>query len=338
MAQNFIYKPNCSITEFNHRTQRLQLQQQIQKQILKPRTYFNTDRSNIVSNDKLQEHIAAELHADDDVSAVYHCGQLTSVFDSIKWSPLGNNQTNDSNIKNTSNTSILSIKHCAHTTVYLDIPRPPSIPTASLIRNTPPSLLLSRLSPNYYSTCCSLTYNMFAAYAEAVTLQMKCKTHFNRLLHVGGHLDMRSLRYLILMVLVYWSVLTHVAVATNVTTTTAQPFLLPLLPSLTSHNDSFVQQSLTAFDSQHVSSLRNFTFTFTVSGTMSTSLSNQTSKSLVTYDASMNNFAFNLRSLTRRDAANVPDPDAEDDDSSYHDEEFDEYEALIHNKSGKFIN
>ncbi|XP_046807455.1 uncharacterized protein LOC111677099 isoform X2 [Lucilia cuprina] len=217
--------------------------------------------------------------------------------------------------------------------------------TLSIPSTTPLSSSYLNLSNNtystYYSTCCVLTYNMFTAYAEAATLQLKRKTQFNKLLHVSGHPDMRSICYLILMAFFYWGVMIRAAVATNITTTTQTP------PSTTTTSHVAELNTKTMFYSNLTAETTTIPHNSSI-GIRAVHgeggdpplplLGNSSLKlpiSLLTSDDTLTNYQRRL--LMRREAANVPDFD--EDDSSYHDDELDEYEILINNKSalGKYI-
>lgn len=200
-----------------------------------------------------------------------------------------------------------------------------------------------------------LTYNLFAAYAEAATLQLKRKTSLYKLFYANGsgsggaqrrHTDMSSIFYLIIMALVYWGVMIKAAVATTpfaTTSTTVEP-LAESLGNLTTTTRT-MNFTLTAIDDRGGSlleppplflsdgghSIDNNTVIATTTNNPS-SLRPYLPISSVSSDILTN---YQRRLLTRREAANVPD--FEDDDSSYADDEFDEYETLIRNKSGELF-
>ncbi|XP_073842083.1 uncharacterized protein isoform X2 [Musca autumnalis] len=262
----------------------------------------------------------------------------------------------------------------------------------------------STLYSNY--SCCVLTYNLFAAYAEAATLQLKRKTSLTKLFYAascwsgaggGGaagftslrrHNDMSSICYLILMAFVYWGVMIRAAVATNLsnnatTSSASNPIDATTIATSTQLNASmenfqeitnknflpnskynnnnnkffalFAKEKEPANASQPTNVISNNITTSTSLSQMnkqlpflsltsssssasfspsSSSLSSSSSSSPVSLDILSN---YQRRLLTRREAANVPD--FEDDDSSYHDDDLDEYETLIRNKSakGKYI-
>lgn len=199
-----------------------------------------------------------------------------------------------------------------------------------------------------------LTYNLFAAYAEAATLQLKRKTSLYRLFYAHGsgsggaqrrHTDMSSIFYLIIMALVYWGVMIKAAVATTpfaTTSTTVEPLAESLGNLTTTTTMNF---TLTTIDDRGGSlleppplflsdgghSIDNNTVIATTTNNPS-SLRPYLPISSVSSDILTN---YQRRLLTRREAANVPD--FEDDDSSYADDEFDEYETLIRNKSGELF-
>ncbi|XP_075161486.1 uncharacterized protein LOC142234280 [Haematobia irritans] len=243
-----------------------------------------------------------------------------------------------------------------------------SMSSASSLASTS-SLALPSTSSNLYTTstiansttisyttnsCCFLTYNLFAAYAEAAaTFQLKRKTSLNKLFYnspgtVRRHssaMDIGSVCYLILMAMVYWGVMIKAASATTPTlhsegttaTTTTMGPMDPLGDLITANlslrqgnNDvtlEVVNSSTTSIiytpNMNSQKSLENPLMSIS-----SASSSSSSAEILTNYQR---------RLLTRREAANVPDFD--DDDSSYHDDEFDEYETLIRNKSakGKYI-
>lgn len=202
----------------------------------------------------------------------------------------------------------------------------------------PPTSYLN-LSTTYstYSTCCVLTYNMFTAYAEAATLQLKRKTHFNKLLHVSGHPDMRSVCYLILTAFFYWGVMIRAAVATNLTsiqTSTAanQQVDEDLTTKAILYSNLIVNNSRDI--ASNASEFRNRTTDVDGANIYNKSFLKLSVSLLSESDETLTS-NYQRRLLNRREAANVPD--FEDDDSSYHDEELDEIEILIHNKSGKYL-
>ncbi|KAI8122325.1 hypothetical protein CVS40_6784 [Lucilia cuprina] len=191
----------------------------------------------------------------------------------------------------------------------------------------------------YYSTCCVLTYNMFTAYAEAATLQLKRKTQFNKLLHVSGHPDMRSICYLILMAFFYWGVMIRAAVATNITTTTQTPSSTTTTSHVAELNTKTMFYSNLTAETTTIphNSSNGIRAVHGEGGDPPLPLLGNSSLklpiSLLTSDDTLTNYQRRL--LMRREAANVPDFD--EDDSSYHDDELDEYEILINNKSALFI-
>ncbi|KAM7355730.1 uncharacterized protein ACRADG_001698 isoform 2-T5 [Cochliomyia hominivorax] len=233
---------------------------------------------------------------------------------------------------------------CSYTLSTPSTTSPSSATSSTVAVNSPPSLTSTQLSSSSYllnltttystySTCCVLTYNMFTAYAEAATLQLKRKTQFNKLLHMSGHTDMRSICYLILMAFFYWGVMIRAAVATNLTTNQA--------PTSASHVEELNTKTM-FYSNLTITRATNTINTIDKQGEGSDPLpplllvnsSLKLSVSSHSSDDTLTNYQRRL--LMRREAANVPD--FEDDDSSYHDE-LDEYELLIKNKSalGKYI-
>ena len=184
---------------------------------------------------------------------------------------------------------------------------------------------------------------MFTAYAEAATLQLKRKTHFNKLLHVSGHPDMRSICYLILTAFFYWGVMIRAAVATNLSATAQTPTAAShveedLNTKVILYSNLIVNDTRDIVVSDAASEFGDGTNDFAGSNISQTSSwSNYSLKHSVSLlsvsDDTLN--SYQRRQPKRREAANVPD--FEDDDSSYHDDELDEYEILIHNKSGKYL-
>lgn len=208
-----------------------------------------------------------------------------------------------------------------------------SISSTTTCSYSPSNSISSPTYPSHssYSICCAFTYNMFTAYAEAATLQLKRKTKFKKLLHVSGHHpDMRSICYLILMAFFYWGVMLRAAVATNLTTTT-----LPTTANINNNNPIVELNTKIAFFSNLTNVARDVgeRVDFALSSASNSSL--KFPVSLLSSDDTLTDYQRRL--LTRREAANVPDFD--DDDSSYHDDVLDEYEILINNKSalGKYI-
>uniref|UniRef100_A0A1I8PK87 EB domain-containing protein n=1 Tax=Stomoxys calcitrans TaxID=35570 RepID=A0A1I8PK87_STOCA len=212
------------------------------------------------------------------------------------------------------------------------------------------------------NSCCFLTYHLFAAYAEAATLQLKRKTSLNKLFYPNPTsarrhyaMDMNSICYLILMALVYWGVMIKAAVALTPSdnATPASPASMgpmePLSELITANlslpNDVVVSGSNNNTNNKssfHGKSKVNTSSSTISSISMATPSRLQPQQPLPLSPISSSSSSdiltnYQRRLLTRREAANVPDFD--DDDSSYHDDEFDEYETLIRNKSakGKYI-
>ncbi|XP_061387141.1 uncharacterized protein LOC133322090 [Musca vetustissima] len=165
---------------------------------------------------------------------------------------------------------------------------------------------------------------------------------------------MSSICYLILMAFVYWGVMIRAAVATNLannnTHYVATTNVVDAASTLNATMENFPNKDFPLnsqiFDQfpTHTNASRAVATDLNSSNTSSnsqaflslstSSSSSPSSSSPISLDILSN---YQRRLLTRREAANVPDFD--DDDSSYHDDEFDEYETLIRNKSakGKYI-
>ncbi|XP_037816521.1 uncharacterized protein LOC119606925 isoform X3 [Lucilia sericata] len=333
-------------------------------------SHFNNNSSNN-NNNEFISYRTLQQHVVNDQPTHFHISnanfqQLTSVssFSILKNRNSKINKSHNVNSNTNNKTFVHSLAPPTTTTTSLSLPpsttcsytpTPPSTSTSSptcstvalnsttlSIPSTPLSsshLNLSNTYSTYYSTCCVLTYNMFTAYAEAATLQLKRKTQFNKLLHVSGHPDMRSICYLILMAFFYWGVMIRAAVATNLTTTQTPP------STTTSHVEelntkTIFYSNLTAETSTIPHNSSNGIRAVHGEGgdPPLPLLGNSSLKlpiSLLTSDDTLTNYQRRL--LMRREAANVPDFD--EDDSSYHDDELDEYEILINNKSalGKYI-
>ncbi|XP_065360347.1 uncharacterized protein LOC135954197 isoform X1 [Calliphora vicina] len=332
------------------------------------RSSSSNNNNEFINYTRLQQHVANDQQPHFHISST-NLQQLTSLS---SFSILKNRNSKINNSRNVNNTFLPSLTPPTTLTSTspppLTSPLPPSTtcsysPTPST--SSSPSRTstavavnsntLSPLSPSHlnlsttystYSTCCVLTYNMFTAYAEAATLQLKRKTQFNKLLHVSGHPDMRSICYLILMAFFYWGVMIRAAVAANLTTTQT--------PTSASHVEelntkAMFYSNLTATITVTTTTITTTTITNGFSAVdvvhgegsdpplplLTTNSSLKLPISLLSSDDTLTNYQRRL--LMRREAANVPDFD--DDDSSYHDDELDEYEILINNKSalGKYI-
>lgn len=328
-----------------------QQQQQRQKQTNKNQTQYENENNNKSysqfinnnnnNNNEFIHYTKLQQHTANDQQLHFHASnknfqQLTSVssFSILKnRNPIINNSHNinkplllSSSVPPQKSSSILPPSAtCSYSPAHKS--------TAHLFTTA-----LSHFSATYhnllstyssYSTCCVVTYNMFTAYAEAATLQLKRKTQFNKLLHVSGHPDVRRICYLILMAIFYWGVMIRAAVATNLDITQV-PTSIRHENAL--HTTAMFHSNLTISDNA-LSSLEVYgEGSNTTQPLLATNRSLKPLPiSLLPSDDTLNNFQQRL--LLRREAANVPDFD--DDDSNYHDDELDEYEMLINNKSGK---
>lgn len=376
MAKVLNYTKYHKINEADHRHHRQQQQQQQQIELLllikqqKKQRQENQTTANQSNNDNNNKHshfnknknnsynefincttAALQQHVANDQQSHYPISnanfqQLTSVssFSIMKNRNSKINNLSNVNNKNTFLASLAappqqpSILPPSTACSYSASPHTPPTEAVNPSCLTPPlapsHLNISSTYSTYYSTCCVLTYNMFTAYAEAATLQLKRKTQFNKLLHVSGHPDMRSICYLILMAFFYWSVMIRAAVATNLTTTQA--------PTSASHmeelntKDMFysnitINQSNANGNCSDVNGQAEGSDVPPIPQLLANSSLNLPISVLSSNDTLTN---YQRRLLMRREAANVPDFD--DDDSSYRDDELDEYEILINNKSGKY--
>lgn len=349
------HKINVADHRFLHcQQQQQQLQQQLllikqqqlqrqQKQRLTPQTSHTIERNNnnketttlshfnneFINYTKLQQHVANAQQPHLPISN-NDLQQLTSVS---SFSVMKNRNSKINNSCHVNSTFLPSLSPpltpasllppsttCSYTPAPL---------TAHIASSTADVSSLAASSYSNYSTCCVLTYNLFTAYAEAATLQLKRKTQLNKLLHVSGHPDMRSICYLILMAFFYWGVMIRAAVATNLTTTQA--------PTSTSHVEELNTETMfysNLTKSHNTNPATVVTWHSEENNATRSLMANVSIKlpvSLLLSDDTLTNYQRRL--LMRREAANVPDFD--DDDSSYHDDELDEYEILINNKSGK---
>ncbi|XP_037939899.1 uncharacterized protein LOC119672826 isoform X2 [Teleopsis dalmanni] len=166
------------------------------------------------------------------------------------------------------------------------------------------------------------TYKMRSpsyATTDAVVLELKRKTQIIKMLHVGSHhLDCRSFFYLALLVLIYCCVLISASTAARTVNglDEAQGSSSNVLPGRT--------MIRTQLNDTHFSSSSTIPFSAVAAADfLNTSNITELSEPL-------------NRHRLKRDVIHVPD---DDDDSNYHDDEFDEYDALINNKSakGKYI-